>query len=737
MAHIKVQKEIAGRMMTLETGKIAKQAHGAVQVTYGDTVVLVTVLTAPPTREIDFFPLYVDYREAAYSAGKIPGGFFKREGRPSEKEILTMRMIDRPIRPLFPYDFRNEVQIQCMVLSSDGQNDPDLLAMIGASAALTISPAPFDGPIGCAKVAYVDGKYVLNPTHDDLDVSEMDMLVAGPKGILNMIEMAGQQVSEDVTAEALRLGVECYDQSIELIEELASQCEIVQTYEPTEIPAELKKIAADKCSDEIRVQKLTPGKADRYEAMMEIRQRLIDELIPEGSDPEELPYTEGQIKEVFYKLEGKIQRELILEGKRMDGRGNEDCRPLGFETGVLPRTHGSAIFARGETQALVIATLGTPRDQPIIDGLTDEYKKKFFMHYNFPPFSVGQIKPLRGPSRRDTGHGALAEKSLEAVLPTEDDDFPYTVRLVADIMESNGSTSQAATTGGTMALLDAGVPIKAPVAGISIGMVSEGDKYVLLTDIVGEEDFHGDMDFKVAGTPNGITGIQLDMKARGIRQDQIVETLAQAKRARMTILGQMAECIDAPHDLSEFAPRMLQLKINPEKIGKVIGPGGKMINKIQDETEASIDIDEDGTIYFAARGEGAEKAREWVRAIVEDAEVGRIYKGTVVSTRDFGAFVEILPGTEGLCHVSELADGFVENVEDQVKVGDEIQVRVIGIDDSGKVKVSRKAAQNEEWTPEMQAQAGERRGGGGRGGRGGDRRGGGRSGDRGSRGGRR
>ncbi len=730
MAEVRVEREIAGRTLRLETGKLAKQANGAVLVTYGDTVVLATVLTAKPQREMDFFPLYVDYRESQYSAGKIPGGFFKREGRPSTKEILTMRLIDRPIRPLFPYDYRDEVQIQCMVLSSDNQNDPDLLALIGASASLMISPAPFGGPVGAAKVGYVDGQFVVNPTHDQLANSQMDLLIAGPKTALNMIEMDGMEMDEAVVAEGLDLAQKTSCQIIELIEELASKVQVTKSYEPTVLPAELKAVTEQRCAEKLRELKLIPGKADRNNAMDALRQTLIDELIPANADPETLPYTEAQIKEAFYKLEGKVQRALILSGKRPDGRGHEDLRPLQFEVGVLPRTHGSAIFARGETQALVTATLGTPRDQPIIDGLLDEYKKPFFLHYNFPPFSVGELRPIRGPGRREIGHGALAEKSLQAVLPSAEA-FPYTVRLVADILESNGSTSQAATTGGTLALMDAGVPIKAPVAGISIGMVADenNEKYVLLTDIVGEEDFHGDMDFKVAGTTNGITGIQLDMKAPGIAQDRIVATLAQAKRARCEILRQMAEVIQGPREeLSEFAPRMLTIKIDPAKIGKVIGPGGKTINKIQDETGASIDIEEDGTIFISCKGEGAEHARDMVRGITEDPEIGSVYKGKVVSIRDFGAFIEILPGTEGLCHVSELAENYVENVNDVCQIGDEMDVKVINIDDQGKVKVSRKAVLVPGYEPEVVNKS--RSGGGGRGGDRGGNRGGGRGGDR-------
>jgi polyribonucleotide nucleotidyltransferase len=544
----------------------------------------------------------------------------------------------------------------------------------------------------------------------------MDLLTAGPKEALNMIEMAGDQLDEDITAKAIELAHKTSCEIIEMIEELASKVDIKKTYEPTVIPEALKTLIKDKCAEKIKELKVIPGKADRYEALMALRQEQIDELCPKGV--EESEYTPGQIKEVFYKLEGSIQRALILGGTRLDGRKAEEIRELGAEVGVLPRTHGSAIFHRGETQALVTATLGTPRDQPIIDGLQDEYKMPFFMHYNFPPFSVGEIRPIRGPGRREIGHGALAEKSLQAVMPAQED-FPYTVRLVADIMESNGSTSQAATCGGTLALLDAGVPLKAPVAGISIGMVSDDTgRYVLLTDIVGEEDFHGDMDFKVAGTPEGITGIQLDMKARGIPQDRIVETLAVAKRARLAILEVMNKTISTPGEFSEFAPRMLTIKIPSDKIGKVIGPGGKMINKIQDETGASIDIEEDGTIYVAGRGEGAQDALERIKAITEDVENGRVYMGKVVSIRDFGAFIEVLPGQEALCHVSELSMDYVSNPEDVCKVGDEMEVKVINIDDTGRIKVSRKAVLDPNWEPQPERKGGGNRGGGGgRGGR--------------------
>lgn len=696
MAVVRVEKEIAGRVLSLETGKMGNQAHGAVLVRYGDTVVLATVLSAPSKRDIDYFPLYVDYREYRYAAGKVPGGFFKREGRPSTKEILTMRMIDRPIRPLFPDDFQNEVQVQCMVLSTDNENDPDILAMIGSSAALTISHAPFQGPIGAARVGYVDGKIALNPTHSDLENSVMDLVVCANSDAVNMIELGGKEVGEDIVAEGIAEGFELCKVIIELIEELASGVEVKKEYTPTPFPEGLKELVVEKCAEKIRQATQIAAKVERSKALSALQEELLAELCPEGA--EEPQYTPGQVKTAFYKAEGKIQRELILDGKRPDGRALDEIRPLGVEVGVLPRTHGSALFNRGETMALVTVTLGTTRDSQIVDGLLEEYSKNFMLHYNFPPFSVGEIRPIRGPGRREIGHGALAEKSLQAVMP-DIDDFPYTVRVVADIMESNGSTSQAALTGGTLALMDAGVPIKAPVAGISIGMVSEGDRCVLLTDILGDEDFHGDMDFKVAGSAKGITGIQMDMKARGIQQEQVVETLEMARAARLVLLEQISKVIAEPRtDISQFAPRMLTIQIDPEKIGKVIGPGGKTINKIQGETGATIEIDSDnsGRIFiFCVEAEGAEAAKAAVEGLTEEAKVGKLYTGKVVSIRDFGAFIEILPGQDGLCHVSELDDQYVKNVSDVVKLGDEVTVKVIAIDDQGRVKLSRKAVKKE------------------------------------------
>ena len=690
MTAVRIEREIAGRTLSLEAGRVARQSHGAVWVQYGDTVVLTTVLSAPPTREVDFFPLYVDYRENQYAAGKVPGGFFKREGRPSSKEIITCRMIDRPIRPLFPDDFTNEVQIQSMVLSSDQENDPDTIAVIGASAALALSPAPFQGPIGAVRIGYVDGELVVNPTHTQLENSAMDMVVCAHCEGVNMIELGGKEVPEEIVLKGIAKGFEVCRTIVEMINELSDKDAEEKEYEPVALPPQLKDFLMEKYGQQIRQATQIAGKVERVEATSALRKEALALLC--GEEIEEPEYTPAQVKEAFYRVEGKIQRELILQSTRPDGRGMDEVRPLDIQVGVLPRTHGSALFSRGETQTLVTTTLGTPRDQQRIDGLLEEYTKKFMLHYNFPPFCVGEIRPIRGPGRREIGHGALAEKSLEGVLPSMEQ-FPYTIRVVSDILESNGSTSMATVCGGTLALMDAGVPIKRPVAGVSIGMVSEGDRYVLLTDILGDEDFHGDMDFKVAGTAVGITGIQMDMKARGISHDRIVASLEKARLARLHILEEIAKVLAGPRQaLSPFAPRMITIKINPEKIGKVIGPGGKMINKIQDDTGATIDIEDDGTIYIASvGGEGAEAAKAAIQALTEDVEIGKIYTGKVVSVRDFGAFIEILPGQDGLCHVSELAEKYVKNVTDVCDVGDTLEVKVIAIDDQGRVKLSRKA----------------------------------------------
>lgn len=694
----RVEMEIGGRTLSIETGKVAKQSSGACMVQYGDTVVLCTVMTAPSKRAIDFFPLFVDYREMTYAAGKIPGGFFKREGRPSTKEILVMRLIDRPIRPLFPDDFKDEVQIQCIVMSFDGENDADVPAMIGSSAALALSGAPFQGPIAAVRIGRVGGQLIINPTLGQLEESEMELVVAGHADGINMIELGSHEVSEEIVAEGAALAQSEIKRIANLINELAAKAgKPPITYEAKGPNDELKKLVYDKMAESVRQAKQIPGKAERNDKLAELRDQVLAELCPEG---EAVPqYAAADVAEAFYLTEKKVQRALILSGIRPDGRQRTQVRPLSSEVGVLPRTHGSALFSRGETQTLCAATLGTMSDEQIVDGLAEEYSKKFMLHYNFPPFSVGEIRPIRGPGRREIGHGALAEKSLEAVLPSPAQ-FPYTIRLVSDILESNGSTSMATVCGGTLALMDAGVPITRPVAGISVGRVTDGDQEILITDIIGEEDFHGDMDFKVSGTSEGITGIQLDMKARGLSQASIEATLAQAKEARMQILDHMAATLAAPRpDISVYAPRMYTMKINPEKIGKLIGPGGKTIRSITEKTGATIDVEDDGTVYVASvNSAAADEARAMVEALTQEVTVGRIYKGKIVSIKDFGAFVEILPGQDGLCHISELDESYVKDVTSVVKIGDEVEVKVISIDDQGRVKLSRKAALKERKT---------------------------------------
>jgi polyribonucleotide nucleotidyltransferase len=692
----KVEREIGGRVLSIETGKLAKQAEGAVLVRYGDTVVLVTVVRAEPREGIDFFPLTVDYREKTYAAGKFPGGFYKREGRPTTKEVLTMRLIDRPIRPLFPTGFMDEIQIQAMVLSADQQNDPDILAMIGASAALMISSVPFEGPTFAVRVGRVDGELVVNPTHEQSERGDMDLVAAGHADAINMIEVGANEVAESVVVDGLKLAYDTIQTGCELVRELASQCAKPKVWEPKPPNEELAQKVRARVTEELRRRRQIPGKLDRKKAIEELYEQVMEEFSP--ADAQEPPYPRGDVFNVIQTVEEEILRDLILTtGLRSDGRGPDDIRPIRCEVGVLPRTHGSSIFTRGETQALVVTTLGTVQDEQIVDGLLDEYSKKFMLHYNFPPFCTGEVKRIGSPSRREIGHGALAERSLETILPAPEK-FPYTIRLVSDILESNGSSSMASVCGGTLALMDAGVPIRQPVAGISIGMVHNDSRNVLLVDILGEEDHFGDMDFKVAGTQRGITGVQLDLKARGLKQELIPMILEKAKEARMKILREILTCLPRPRaTISEYAPRILTIKINPDKIGKVIGPGGKGIKQIEAETGATIEIEDDGTVVISCIGmEGAEAAREMVERVAEDVKVGKIYTGRVTSIKDFGAFIEVTPGQDGLCHISELSDEYVRSVNDVCRIGDTLRVKVISIDEQGRVKLSRKAAILEE-----------------------------------------
>ncbi len=692
----RVERPFGALPLVLETGKLAKQAHGAVTVRYGDTIVLVAAVGGDPIPGRDFFPLTVDYREKVYAAGKFPGGFIKREGRPTTKEILTSRLIDRPIRPLFPAGYFNEVQVMASVLSADKENDPDVLCMIGSSAALHVSPIPFLKPTGSVRVGRINNELVLMPSHSQLEESDLDLIVSGTRDAVTMIEGFAREMSEENMLQAIQFAQKHIATIVEMVEELRQVAGLGPKEPPPAAAANpAKDVVFKRYYEEFKSRKQTSGKQARADAIKELREKVVADLLPEGKESE---YEPGQVSAAFEALEEKVVRDLILEGKRIDGRNTKQIRAITCEVGVLPRTHGSAIFQRGETQALVTTTLGTTSDEQRVDGLMDEYSKKFMLDYNFPPFSVGECRPIRGPGRREIGHGALAERSLKAVIPSPDK-FPYTIRLVSDILESNGSSSMASVCGGTLSLMDAGVPISDPVAGISIGLVKEGDKFTLLTDIMGDEDHYGDMDFKVAGTGRGVTGIQLDLKIDGINDEIIRATLDQARDARREILKTMlGTALRAPRAaISPYAPRLLQIRINPEKIGLLIGPGGKTIKGIQESTGAKIDVDDDGTVSISSLDSAAaEAARNKVEALCEEIKVGKVYEGKVTSIKDFGAFIEIVPGRDGLCHISELDDKYVGKVEDVVKMGDKIRVKVIAIDDHDRVKLSRKALLREE-----------------------------------------
>jgi len=685
---------------------MAKQADGAALVRYGDTVVLVTAVSQKSQDDVGFFPLTVDYREKTYAAGKFPGGFIKREGRPSTKEILTMRLIDRPLRPLFPEHYNSEVQIMAVVLSADKLNDPDILAMVGASAALTLSSIPFSGPVAAARVGRVHGEFVINPTHADLDLSDLDMVVAGTESAVMMVESSGKELTEDEMLAAIQFAHRAIKEIVQLQKRLAAQFpKPKQVVTPPKDAAELLQTIKQKAYAQLKEKCQVVGKKARSKAMGEICDAVVKDLCKgRPTDP-----VEARVRAILDELEGEAVRELILAGKRCDGRGLNEVRPITCEVGVLPRTHGSALFTRGETQALVVATLGTASDEQIVDGLKEEYTKKFMLHYNFPPFCTGEVKAYRGPSRREIGHGSLAERALEAVLPAEKD-FAYTIRVVSDILESNGSSSMATVCGGTLCLMDAGVPIRDPVAGIAMGLVKSGDQIQIITDIIGGEDYFGDMDFKVAGTQRGVTALQMDIKIGGIDAEIIRLAFAEARRARLEILKKMLAVLDKPRpEISAYAPKLLQIKINPDKIGMVIGSGGKTINKIQDDTGARIEIEDDGTVTISSSTPGAaEKALDIIEKMTEEVQVGKTYLGKVTSIKEFGAFVEILPGRDGLCHISELSDQYVKRAEDVCHIGQEMLVKVISVDAQNRVKLSRKAALKESPSTEPAPQKGRR-----------------------------
>ena len=691
----RVEKQIGQNTLILETGKIAKQADAAVVVTYGETMILAAITSAPPAdKDIDYFPLTIEYREKLSAAGKFPGGFMKREGRPSTKEIITARLIDRPLRPLFPDGYFNEVQLVITVLSADQQNDPDVLAMIGASAALSISKVPFQGPIGAVRLSRVEGQFVINPGYEQREKSDFNLVLAGRRDAINMIEIDAKQVPEDVVAEGIQLAHQSIKTICDLIDELVAKCGQEKEVPEIEWDQQIADEIAEKYSDDFGQAFGIKLKSERNTALKEITEKAEELYCTPAEGADEARCSKSLFNRILYNVQRKAVRRLILDGKRPDGRGSKDIRPVTCEVGLLPRSHGSSLFTRGETQALISVTLGTGRDEQIVDGLLEEYGQKFMLHYNFPPYCVGEVKPIRGPGRREIGHGALAEKALEQVRPNIDD-FAYVIKIVSDITESNGSSSMAAVCGGTLALMDAGVPINKPVAGISIGMVKEDDKHVLLTDIIGDEDYFGDMDFKVAGTKDGITAIQLDIKAVSLPHNIIVEALEMARQARLVLLDIMTQTISVSRpELSKHAPKLISVEIDPELIGKIIGPGGKVIKGIQEKTNTKIEIEEDGTVYISCvGGDGHLEAKKIIQAMTEPPTVGRVYlNARVVSVKDFGAFVEILPGIEGLCHISEMADGYVKNVDNVCKVGDEISVKLLMIDEQGRFKLSRKAA---------------------------------------------
>ena len=684
----KVEETIGKNVLSIETGEVSKQADGAVIVRYGDTVVLVAAVRGEPRGDAGFLPLTIDYREKTYAAGKFPGGFYKRESRPTNKEILTMRMTDRPMRPLFPEGYSNEVQIMAVVLSADKENDPDVIAMVGASAAVTVSSIPFNGPTGSVRVGLINDEFVINPKNSELGMSDLNLVVSGTEDAVIMVESSGKEISEDKFVNAIMFGFEEIKKIVQMQKELASECgKEKQEHKTPTIDAPLLDEIKARAYEEIKEKSRVIGKMTRKKALKEIRDRLIEEYCTDTDDEDR----EKKVKTIFGELvEQVVQEQIIKENKRIDGRGLKDIRPITCEVGFLPRTHGSALFTRGETQALVVSTLGTSMDEQRVDGLMEEYKKKFMLDYNFPPFCVGETKPVRGPGRREIGHGALAKKALEPMIPAYED-FPYTIRIVSDILESNGSSSMASVCGGTLCLMDAGVPIKRPVAGIAMGLIKEGEEVRILSDILGDEDHLGAMDFKVAGTDQGITALQMDLKISGISEQIMKDALAQAKEGRMHILKEMLTAIEKPRsEISVHAPKLFKIKINPDKIGLVIGPGGKMIKRIQEESDSRVEIEDDGTIIISsATFESVEIAKTYIKGLTEDAEIGKIYAGKVVAVKEYGAFVEIMPGKEGLVHISELSNDYIEKVDDVVKVGQEIKVKLIGIDDQKRIKVEQ------------------------------------------------
>lgn len=685
-----VEIDWGGRPLKLETGKIARQADGAVLATYGETVVLATVVAAKAPREgVDFLPLTVDYQEKTYAAGRIPGGYFKREGRPTEKETLVSRLIDRPIRPLFVDGWRNETQVIVTVLSHDMENDPDIVALVASSAALTLSGAPFKGPIGAARVGFANDEFILNPTLDEMVDTQLDLVVAGTADAVLMVESEAKELNEDIMLGAVMFGHRHFQPVINAIIELAEKA----AKEPREVTvidnSALEKEMLGLVEQELRAAYAIPVKQDRYAAVGKVKEKVIAHYFPEGQEPK---YDKLRIGGVFKELEAKIVRWNILDtGKRIDGRDSKTVRNIVAEVGVLPRAHGSALFTRGETQAMVVTTLGTGEDEQYIDALSGTYKETFLLHYNFPPYSVGETGRLGGTKRREIGHGKLAWRAIHPVLPPHHE-FPYTTRVVSEITESNGSSSMASVCGASLALMDAGVPLKRPTAGIAMGLILEDKRFAVLSDILGDEDHLGDMDFKVAGTEQGITSLQMDIKIEGITEEIMKVALAQAKDGRIHILGEMAKALtNARAELGEYAPRIETFKIATDKIREVIGTGGKVIREIVEKTGAKVNIEDDGTVKVASSdGEAMKAAIKWIKSIASDPEVGQIYDGTVVKVMEFGAFVNFFGSKDGLVHISQLASSRVQKTSDVVKEGDKVKVKLLGFDDRGKTRLSMK-----------------------------------------------
>jgi len=694
----RLEKQFAGRTLTVESGRMARQAAGSVLLQFGETVILVAATVQDRPTHLPFFPLTVEYREKSYAGGKIPGGFFKREGRPGEKEILSARLIDRSLRPMFPDGFMHETQVACFPLSADQENDADVWGILGASLSLNMSSIPFGTLLAGVRIGRVQGNWLLNPTFQQLEYSDVDIVVAGTEDAIIMVEGGAIEVPEEELLEGLEVAHRGIKELIELQKEFLGESRPPEMEWTPVLPDEALKdkveaMAEGRVHEALRLSE----KQERNQAMASVQEDILAELVEEN---EEYAEDQGDVRDILRGIEKRTMRERILSaGERADGRSPEEIRPISCEVGILPRTHGSALFTRGQTQALAVTTLGTSRDEQRIDSIDtpEEVTKSFMLHYNFPPFATGEAKPYRGTNRRETGHGALAEKAMQPLLPAYDD-FPYTIRVVSDVLESNGSSSMASVCGTSLSLMGAGVPVKAACAGVAMGLIKEEDRVAILTDILGLEDALGDMDFKVAGTRKGVTAIQMDIKIQGLTHDILKEALQRAHKGRMHILDIMDQTISKPRDdLSEYAPRIISIQINPEKIGEIIGPKGKTIRAIQEESGATIDIDDSGLVKIAAvSGEAGTRAREMIEAIVQEPEVGRIYEGPVKNTTTFGAFIEILPGTEGLCHISELQDERTEKTEDVLKKGDITRVKLLAIDEKGRLKLSRKAALAEE-----------------------------------------